>query len=81
MDTMNFLLLFGLANAPETFMCFINGVFKPFLDSFFIVFIDKILMYSKSEEEYVAILRLFWVSLESKNYTQNFPSVNFVEVG
>ncbi|WMV24965.1 hypothetical protein MTR67_018350 [Solanum verrucosum] len=35
-----------------------NGVFKPFLDSFVILFIDDILFYSKSEEEYDDHLRI-----------------------
>ena len=47
---------FGLTNVPKTFMSLMNGVFKPFLDSFVIVFIDVISAYSKSEEEHFFVL-------------------------
>ena len=40
---------FGLANAPAAFMALMNGVFQPYLDKFVIVFIDDILVYSKSK--------------------------------
>jgi hypothetical protein len=43
---------FGLSNAPVVFMCLMNGVFRDYLDNFFIVFLDDILVYSKSEEEH-----------------------------
>jgi hypothetical protein len=43
---------FGLSNAPAAFMCLVNGVFRDYLDKFVIVFLDDILVYSKSEEEH-----------------------------
>lgn len=42
---------FGLTNAPTIFMDLMNRMFKPHLDSSMIVFIDGILVYSKSLEE------------------------------
>uniref|UniRef100_A0A2N9GSP6 Reverse transcriptase domain-containing protein n=1 Tax=Fagus sylvatica TaxID=28930 RepID=A0A2N9GSP6_FAGSY len=49
---------FGLTNAPAVFMDLMNRVFHEYLDSFFIVFIDEILVYSKSQEEHEEHLRI-----------------------
>jgi hypothetical protein len=51
-------LSFGLKNAPTTFMNMMNMIFKLFIDKFVIVFIDDILVYSRSVEEHEEHLRL-----------------------
>jgi hypothetical protein len=43
---------FGLTNAPAYFMYLMNKVFLEYLDKFVVVFIDDILVYSRSEEEH-----------------------------
>ncbi|XP_070054402.1 uncharacterized protein [Nicotiana tomentosiformis] len=48
---------FGLTNTPVAFMDLMNQVFKSYLDSFVIVFIDDILIYSRSMEEHEQHLR------------------------
>jgi hypothetical protein len=44
---------FGLTNAPAYFMYLMNKVFMEYLDKFVVVFIDDILVYSRSEEDRV----------------------------
>jgi hypothetical protein len=49
---------FGLTNASAYFMYLMNKVFMEYLDKFVMVFIDDILVYSRSEEEHEEHLRL-----------------------
>jgi hypothetical protein len=49
---------FGLTNAPDYFMYLRNKVFTEYMDKFVVVFIDDILVYSRSEEEHEDHLHL-----------------------
>jgi hypothetical protein len=51
-------MLFGLTNAPAYFMYMMNKVFIEYLDKFVMVFIDDILVYSRSEGEHEGHLHL-----------------------
>jgi hypothetical protein len=49
---------FGLTNALTYFMYLMNKVFMEYLDKFVMVFIDDILVYSRSDEEHKDLLHL-----------------------
>jgi hypothetical protein len=58
-DMYEFMVIsFGLTNALAYFIYLINKVFSEYLDKFIMVFIDDILIYSRSEEEHEEHLRL-----------------------
>ena len=57
---------FGLTNAPATFMDLMNRIFRPYVDQFFAVFIDYILVYSKYRENHDTHLRVVLETLRKK---------------
>ncbi|GKE70662.1 putative reverse transcriptase domain-containing protein, partial [Tanacetum coccineum] len=63
---------FGLSNAPAVFMDLMNRVCRPYLDKFMIVFIDDILIYSKTKEEHDAHLRLILEFLKKEEHDETF---------
>ncbi|GJY89703.1 putative reverse transcriptase domain-containing protein [Tanacetum coccineum] len=68
---------FGLTNAPAVFMDLMNRVCRPYLDKFVIVFIDDILIYSKTQEEHVEHLRLVLGLLKNEKLYAKFSKCEF----
>jgi hypothetical protein len=68
---------FGLTNAPTYFMYIMNKVFMEYLDKFVVVFIDDILIFSKTEEEYEKHLRLVLEKLRSNQMYAKFSKCEF----
>ncbi|GJR63470.1 reverse transcriptase domain-containing protein [Tanacetum coccineum] len=68
---------FGLTNAPAIFMDLMNRVCKPYLDKFVIVFIDDILIYSKSEKDHEHHLRTILDLLKKEKLFAKFSKCEF----
>ncbi|GKD77622.1 putative reverse transcriptase domain-containing protein, partial [Tanacetum coccineum] len=68
---------FGLTNALAVFMYLMNRVYRPYIDKFVIVFIDDILIYSKTREEHVEHLRLVLELLKREKLHAKFSKCEF----
>lgn len=68
---------FRLTNAPAVFMDLMNRVCKPYLDKFVIVFIDDILIYSRSKEEHTEHLKAILTLLREDKLYAKFSKCDF----
>ncbi|GKC52105.1 putative reverse transcriptase domain-containing protein [Tanacetum coccineum] len=68
---------FGLTNAPAVFKDLMNRVCNPYLDKFVIVFIDDILIYSKSKQEHEEHLKLILELLKKEELYAKFSKCEF----
>jgi len=68
---------FGVTNAPAMFMDYMNRIFRPFLDKFVVVFIEDILIYSRSYEEHAEHLRTVLSILREKQLYAKLSKCEF----
>ena len=68
---------FELTNAPAYFMNLMNKIFMEELDQFIVVFIDDILIYSKSAEEHEQHLRIVLERLRAHELYAKFGKCEF----
>jgi hypothetical protein len=68
---------FGLTNAPAVFLDLMNRVCKPYLEKFVIIFIEDILIYSRSQEEHAKHLKLILELLKNEKLYAKFSKCEF----
>ena len=68
---------FGLTNAPTTFIDLMHRVLQPYLDQFFVVFVDDILIYTQSKEEHEDHLRIVLQALREHQLYSKFSKCEF----
>jgi hypothetical protein len=67
----------GLTNAPAVFQAKMNELFRPYLNKFVCIYLDDILIFSKTEEEHLEHPRLVSYILKRHKLRVQLPKWNF----
>src|SRR5271163_792015 len=70
---------FGLTNTPATFIILMNDIFKKYLDQFVVIYLDDILIYSKTKEEYLKHVRLVLKKLKEHHLYGKMSKCEFIK--
>ena len=70
---------FGLTNAPATFMTLMNNIFWKYLDQFVVIYLDDILIYSKTKEEHLKHLTLVLKKLKEHQLFGKLSKCEFLK--
>ncbi|GJP30377.1 hypothetical protein CLOM_g962, partial [Closterium sp. NIES-68] len=70
---------FGLTNAPSTFQLTMNGVFRDLLDKCIIIYLDDILIYSKTREQHLKDLEAVFQRLQQNRLITKGSKCEFLK--
>jgi hypothetical protein len=72
-------LTFGLTNAPATFQSVMNDMLRPYVGKFVVVYLDDILIFSKTAEEHLSHLRQVLQTLRENQFYANPKKCDFMK--